>query len=126
MNIVFEYPSWFLIFCLLAGTAYSFVLYRRDRKLSEVSPWIIRAMAAFRFLAITILCFLLLSPLLKTVNRTTEKPVIIIAQDNSESLIAGKDSAYYRNDYKQALKKLADALSENYDLHIYSFADRVK
>ncbi|MFL5763644.1 MAG: hypothetical protein ACJ77K_06850 [Bacteroidia bacterium] len=126
MSLVFESPSWFLLFCILAGALYSFVLYRRDKKFSESSPWIVKIMSLFRFLVVTILCILLLSPLLKTVNRTTEKPVIIIAQDNSESLVAGKDSVYYKGDYKRSLQKLADALADNYDLHIYSFADRIK
>jgi hypothetical protein len=126
MNIVFDYPTWFIAFCFLAGAAYAFILYRKDKKFSETSVWIVRVMAAFRFLVVTILSFLLLSPLLKTVNRTTEKPLIIIAQDNSESLVAGKDSAFYRNEYRQALQKLADALSDNYELRIYSFADRIK
>ncbi len=126
MNIVFEYPSWFIIFCLLAGLAYAFVLYRKDKKLSEIPSLVINIMAAFRFFVITILCFLLLSPLLKTVNRSVEKPVIIIAQDNSESLLATKDSSFYKKEYKQNLQKLMDVLSEKYEVRSYTFADKIK
>lgn len=126
MNIVFEYPSWFIIFCLLAGIIYAYILYRNDKKFSDISIWIVRLMAAFRFLVVTILCFLLLSPLLKTVNRSVEKPVIIIAQDNSESLVAGKDSSFYKNDYKLNLQKLMDVLGEKYEVRSYSFADKIK
>jgi hypothetical protein len=126
MNIVFEYPSWFILFCLLAGSAYAFVLYRKDKKFSESSPWIIRSMAAFRFLSVTILSFLLLSPLLKTVNREVEKPVIIVAQDNSQSLLMNKDSTFYRMEYKQKLQKLIDQLSGKYTVYTYTFADHVK
>ncbi|MCW3072761.1 MAG: hypothetical protein JWO44_2651 [Bacteroidetes bacterium] len=126
MNIVFEYPSWFILFCLIAGFAYAFILYRKDKKFSESSVWIIRSMAAFRFLAVTILSFLLLSPLLKTVNREVEKPVIIVAQDNSQSLLMNKDSAFYRTEYKQKLQKLIDELSGKYTVFTYTFADHVK
>ncbi|MCW3084057.1 MAG: hypothetical protein JWP12_1423 [Bacteroidetes bacterium] len=126
MNIVFEYPSWFILFCLLAGAAYAFLLYRKDKKLSEVATWIIRTMAVFRFLAVTLLALLLLSPLLKTINREVEKPVIIVAQDNSESLIAGKDSAFYKKEYKEKLQKLMDQLGDKYEVRAYSFADNVK
>jgi hypothetical protein len=83
-------------------------------------------MATFRFLAVSILAFLLLSPLLKTVNREVEKPVIIIAQDNSQSLVVNKDSAFYRNEYKQALQKLVDELKDKYTVFTYTFADKVK
>lgn len=83
-------------------------------------------MAVFRFLVVTILCILLLSPLLKTVNRSTEKPVVIIAQDNSESLVVTKDSNFYKKEYKQNLQKLIEILSEKYDVRTYSFADKIK
>ena len=126
MNVVFEYPSWFIIFCLLAGAAYAFILYRKDKKFSEISIWLVRTMAAFRFLVVTFLCFLLLSPLLKTVSRSTEKPVIIIAQDNSESLVVSKDSAFYKKEYKESLQKLINVLGEKYDVRTYSFADKIK
>ncbi len=126
MNLVTEYPLWFTLFCILAGFAYSFVLYRKDKSLGELSVWLVRLMATFRFIVITILSFFLLSPLLKTINRSIEKPVIIIAQDNSESIVVGKDSAFYRNEYKQNLQKLSDELSDKYEVRSYSFADKIK
>jgi hypothetical protein len=126
MNLVFEYPFWFSFFCLLTGFAYAFFLYRKDKRLSEISLWMIRSMAIFRFLAITVLSFLLLSPLLKTVNCEVEKPVIIVAQDNSQSLIVGKDSTFYKKEYKQNLQKLINELGDKYEVRAYSFADKVK
>ncbi|MCX6296492.1 MAG: hypothetical protein NTX97_10575, partial [Bacteroidetes bacterium] len=126
MNIIFEYTSWLIIFCLLAGLAYALVLYRKDKKLSEIPVWVINLMAAFRFSCISILCFLLLSPLLKTVNRSVEKPIIIIAQDNSESLLATKDSSFYKKEYKQNLQKIMNVLSEKYEVRSYTFADKIK
>ncbi|MDO9187905.1 MAG: hypothetical protein Q7W13_17995 [Bacteroidia bacterium] len=126
MNIVTEYPIWFILFCIVAGIIYTGILYYRDKKLNELSVWMVRLMAAFRFSVVTILSFLLLSPLLKTVNREVEKPVIIVAQDNSESLIAGKDSAFYKKEYKQNLQKLINELDDKYEVRLYSFADKVK
>ncbi|MDF2436766.1 MAG: hypothetical protein K0Q95_1142 [Bacteroidota bacterium] len=126
MNLVFEYPWYFSLFCLLAGFVYAFLLYRKDSKFNDSSVWLVRGMAALRFLAVTILSFLLLSPLLKTVNRQVEKPIIIIAQDNSQSLIINKDSAFYKLEYKQRLSKLIDDLKGKYNVVSYSFADKVK
>lgn len=126
MNIVFEYPSWFILFCIIAGFIYAFILYRKDKKLTESSKWIIRTMAAFRFLTVSILSFLLLSPLLKTLDRQVEKPVIILAQDNSQSLVVNKDSAFYRTEYKQKLKKLLADLNEKYAVYSYTFGDKIK
>ncbi|MES2592051.1 MAG: hypothetical protein V4608_09215 [Bacteroidota bacterium] len=126
MNIITEYPIWFVSFCIIAGLAYAGVLYYRDKKLNELSLWMVRLMGIFRFLIVTILSFLLLSPLLKTVNREVEKPVIVIAQDNSESLVVGKDSGFYKTEYKQNLQKLIDELDNKYEVRLYSFADKIK
>ncbi len=126
MNILTEYPFWLIIFCVLAGFAYSFVLYRKDASLNEINIWLLRLMALFRFLVISFLSFFLLSPFIKTVNRNVEKPVIIVAQDNSESVTAGKDSNYYRKDYKLSLQKFIEELSDKYEVRTYSFADKVR
>lgn len=126
MNLITEYPLWFSLFCLLAGFVYSFILYKKDKSLSELSIWLVRLMATFRFIVITILCFFLLSPLLKTINKNIEKPVIIVAQDNSESIIVGKDSSFYKKEYKQNLQKFIDELNDKYEVRTYSFADKIK
>lgn len=114
------------MFCILAGAAYAAVLYFRDKKLSEVSLAVIRLMAVFRFMSITLLSFLLLSPLIKTIKRTVEKPVVVIAQDNSESLVAGKDSAFYKKEYKEKLQKLINELEDKYEVRTFSFADKIQ
>ena len=126
MNLIFEYPSWFLLFCIAAGIIYAGVLYFRNKKLKEFSHLTIRLMAVFRFFVITILAFFLLSPLLKSVIREVEKPIIIIAQDNSESIGVGKDSIFIKNEYKQNVQKLIDELESKYEVLLYSFADKVK
>ncbi len=126
MNIITEYPIWFFLFCLLAGFSYSIFLYWKDKKLNETSIWLTRLMATFRFFAVTVLSFLLLSPLLKSTNREVEKPIIIIAQDNSESLIVGKDSSFIKKEYKEKLQKLINDLGDKYEVRTYSFADKIK
>jgi len=126
MSIVTEYPIWFVFFCFIAGAAYAVALYRNDKKLIEANKWSIRLMAFFRFVTVTVLSFLLLSPLIKTIKREVEKPVIIIAQDNSESIAGVKDSAFIHTNYKQKLLALTNALTDKYDVKLYSFADRIK
>ncbi len=94
--------------------------------MSELSVWTVRTLSIFRFLVITLLSFFLLSPFLKSINRTVEKPVIILAQDNSESIIVGKDSSFYRTEYKKNLQSMIDELNEKYEVRTYSFADKTK
>ena len=125
MSIILDYPIWFIFFCLLAGAIYSFILYRNEKKFDEVPAWIKRLMMFFRFVALTIIAFFLLSPLIKTISREVEKPIIIIAQDNSESIIIGKDSSFYRNEYPKLLNELLAEISDKYDTSFYSFGDKI-
>ncbi|HET6991934.1 MAG TPA: hypothetical protein VFJ43_11450, partial [Bacteroidia bacterium] len=83
-------------------------------------------MASFRFIVVFFLAFLLMSPLLKTVFREVEKPVIVIAQDESQSLVMGKDSSFNRNEYPQKLQHLIDALSDKFNVVTYSFGDKFR
>ena len=124
-KIITEYPWWFSFFCLLAGAAYSFVLYSKEKKFSELSVWTLRLMAIFRFKVVAILAFLLLSPLIKTQTRELEKPILLIAQDNSESLIIGKDSSYYKNEYKKQVDDFIEKASNKFDVQFYSFGDKI-
>jgi hypothetical protein len=126
MNIILEYPWYFTAFCFLLAAGYSLLLYRRNKLLSDVPLWLKRFMAAFRFTAVFILSFLLLSPLLRNISRQVEKPVIIVAQDNSESLVAGKDSSFYRNEYREKLRSLIASLGDKYEIRSYSFADKIR
>lgn len=126
MKLISEYPWWFYIFCLLLGALYAFVLYWRDNRFSEIGKTARRTMTALRFVAVSLIAFLLLSPLIRTVFRTVEKPLIVIAQDNSESIVVGKDSSFYRNEYKAALSKLIDDLGDEFEVKTYSFGDRVE
>src|SRR4051812_47331046 len=126
INLVTEQPLWFLIFCILLGVVFAWLLYRNDARSMELSSLLRRLLFALRFIFITVLSFLLLSPLLKTLTRQTEKPIIIIAQDNSESIIVNKDSSFYKNEYAQKMNALTEQLKKKFDVHTVSFGDRVK
>lgn len=123
MTLVFEYPSWFILLCILLGGIYAGILYRRDRRLEGVAQSLIYVMAAFRFLAVTIIAILILTPLLKSNFREVEKPIVVIAHDNSESVIVNNDSAFYKNEYKEAYNKLKKQLADKYELTSFAFSE---
>lgn len=123
LSIVTEAPSWFTLLCLLTGGVYAALLYFRDRKYEGISKRILYFLSFLRFITVSLLAFLLLSPLLKTIFREVEKPVIVIATDHSESIVSGKDSAYYQNEFIPELVKLEQSLSEKFTVVHYSFGD---
>jgi len=126
VNIILSYPSWYILLCVALGAGYAMLLYFREKQLTEISTVVKYILAAFRGFAVFILAFLLLEPLLKAENKTIEKPVIVIAQDNSESLLLSKDSSYYKEKYLQQLEELEKSLSEKYDVKIYTIGSELR
>ncbi|MCX6233839.1 MAG: hypothetical protein NT175_03830 [Bacteroidetes bacterium] len=124
LSIVIDYSGWFILLCLLTGALFSVILYLRNRK-DELPVWMHNLLGVIRFISISLIAFLLLSPLLKSITRSYEKPVIIFAQDNSQSVIAGKDSTYYLHAYPEAIDILISDLKKDYDVSLYTFGDGV-
>lgn len=124
MSLITEYPTWFIIFCITLGVLYAGILYYRNRH-EEFSVATLRWLSVLRFLAVFIISFLLLSPLVKSIFRKTEQPVIILAQDNSSSMVIGEDSGYYRNAYQEAFRGVVNDLEDDYEVRTYTFGDHV-
>jgi len=94
--------------------------------MSDVKPFVNRLLTALRFLSTTIIAFLLLAPMVKMSIHKKEKPLVIFAQDNTESIYYNKDSAFYRGEYKASVKSLIDELSKDYELRLYDFGERLQ
>jgi hypothetical protein len=110
---------------VLAGLAYAGALYFRDRFNRTYGTPLATLLGVFRFVAVTLLAFFILKPVIRSTERIVEKPVIVIAQDNSGSLVSGKDSAFYKNAYRDQLKQLAAQFGEDYEVRTFQFGDGV-
>jgi hypothetical protein len=125
LRLTTEYPIWLIVFCLALAGAGSYLLYRNDKSFKDIPVWAGRIMIMLRFTSVFIITLLLLSPLIRSLKKYIEKPVIILAQDNSESVVMNKDSAYYRKGFKSGLQELAGRLSEKYEVNSYSFGHNI-
>jgi len=124
VSIITEYPSWFLIFCLLAGLGYSFFLYHKRNP--DLNKFVHYSLFALRFAIVSLLCLFLLGPLLKSTSTYTEKPIVIIAADNSASIAKNKDSVFYKREFPAQLKDLAAQLGDKYEVRFVKFASDVQ
>ncbi len=118
---------WFLLLCLALGAGYAALLYYKDSAFDEKasgSKFWKYAMSGFRFVAVTILAVLLLSPFFRTRNTQQFKPIIAVINDNSESIKngLGKDTAAYR----QKISALIEKLGEKYQVAEFSAGDRLR
>ncbi len=123
MNITIEYPWWYLFLCLFIGASYSSILYFNNKKNQDLSTLLARFLFLLRLLFVSLIAFFLLSPLLESTYQITEKPIIILAQDNSSSVRLRTDSLYYSGDYKGQLQDLIETLEKKHEVHSYKIGE---
>jgi len=107
--------------CLALGLFYAWVLYRNNKNLDKKLQY---SLTVIRVLVVTAIAWLLFAPLIKTLNYTLDKPVIIIGQDNSLSVGQVKAPGFDEKQYEQNLKALQDKLSDKYEVKTYHFSDQ--
>ncbi|MEZ4992447.1 MAG: hypothetical protein R2824_18630 [Saprospiraceae bacterium] len=110
---------------MLLGLGFALALYYRDKTFREQAPWLNWLLGALRFLLVTVISALLLTPLLRSLQTETKKPLVILAQDNSESVAAAMTDVQ-RQSYEQSIQQLANALSDEYEFKEYSFGSEVR
>lgn len=114
-------PIEYTLLAIAAGLLYAGVLYWRNPK-SRFSSSLSYGLFFLRFVVVSVLAFLLLMPMIKSTRYFEEKPTLIMAMDNSESMtLKGKDTAALQNDWKT----LQDRLSDEFALKKYTFSEDV-
>ena len=124
LNLVTEYPSWFLLFCILTGAAFSTGLYFRQRR-TDISSRLLWTLVIIRFFAVSLISFLLLTPLIRRTVRQVEKPVIVIGVDGSASMVTTRDSSLILKNLPGELEKLIRNLSGRFTVKTYTFGDHL-
>ncbi|NOX85527.1 MAG: hypothetical protein GXO86_06135, partial [Chlorobi bacterium] len=122
-DLIIGYPWWSLLIVILTGLIVAGLLYYRN-KANKLSTFLTVLLFIVRFLAVTLLAFLLLSPFLKTRIKNLEKPIVIIGIDNSKSIVLNKDSTFYRNVFTAQMKNLEDKLSDKYEVDTWLFGKK--
>jgi hypothetical protein len=75
-----------VLFCIIAGILFAGILYYKSKKDGFEQPKRY-LMAGLRFLSVFLISFLLLAFLLKIERKRTEKPIVVLLHDNTESLV---------------------------------------
>ncbi|MDF1695189.1 MAG: hypothetical protein P1U56_05130 [Saprospiraceae bacterium] len=124
-EITFQYPSWYIVLCVLLGLIYAGALYYKDDKFSESPGWSKWVMAFLRMLAVTGISLLLLTPLIKTISEDVKQPIVIIGEDNSQSIVANLTPE--ATDAKKAeINQIAESLEEKYEVKRLVFGDKIE
>ena len=125
--------GWWAVACLLLGLLYAWLIYRQPVSLGNTFRNIL---FTIRAIAVFVLSFLLLAPLVRSVSYQPQKPLVLILQDNSESIklfpAQPKPSRQGRasenkkvspsgGDLEGALAGIKSALGDNYDVREFNF-----
>ncbi len=109
------------------GAIYALILYYKEHSFKDPSPnlkRIIIVLGVTRFVLVTIIAILLLSPLVKARFTQIEKPIVAIVQDNSSSLanfFGSEDSV----SYVQKINALADELQGDFEVRKFGFGNEL-
>jgi len=109
---------------MVTGTVYALILYYRNKS-DELNVNLKRVLAVLRGVGVTLLAFLLLSPLVRSVTEWVDKPVIVFLQDESSSVFVPQDSLLW-SAYLSDSRKLLAELSENYQVDVYAFGEKIR
>lgn len=116
-EIVSQTPAWYILLCVGLGIALAVLYYIRA---SIFSPAQKRILALVRGILGALVAFLLLNPLIKTVNSLILKPKVVVLVDNSRSMRSGGDLKQAGAGL-EALKK--DIEKKGYELEIRNLDD---
>ena len=122
MGLISGYPLWLIIVCIALGAVYAIVLYT-GKKSKKWRPGIRYLLFSLRFVVVTLLAFFLLEPLVRLNVKVSNDPVLIVAFDNSKSMIASADSVFVKTKLPVMIDDWLDGMENNLEIARYHFSD---
>jgi len=109
--------GWWTPVCLLLGLLYAWLMYRQPVSLGKGARY---GLFALRTIAVFIISFLLIAPLVRSIAYNPQKPLVLIAQDNSESIKLFKNNSLSLGEgWGEVLKQ---QLGDQYDVREFNFS----
>jgi len=123
-SLSFQYPSFYIVLVLLIAALFTGLLYFRNSKQKDIPPHIQITLGVLRFVSIALIGFLLLGPLIKRTETEIQKPIVLVAMDNSASIGQVHDSLFLAN-LMNDLQGVNDNLKEEYEFRFYHFGEQM-
>ena len=108
---------------IFTGLCYASLLYIFNKS-QHYGKTLTTILFTFRTIAVGILILLFFNPYIKKKNNKIEPATIVIAQDNSNSLVLTKDSIFYKKNYLLILDSLINNLKESFIVDKYLFGNK--
>ena len=118
-------PIWMVLVALAVGVALAMALYFKNKKQHYGKPLTI-ALFALRTLIGAIVTLLLFNPYIRQRVSVVEQPTVVLAHDNSASLVLSKDSTFFKTDYPVQIEDFRQALKQDLQVDEYLFGQEVR
>lgn len=126
VKIISDTPWYLFLLCFLIGALFALLLYYKDKKTGELTSLIQRILFGTRAICITLICILLTNLFLKRINNRSENPIILVAIDNSTSIVSGKDSATLSKSLQESIQLLNASLGKQFTIKQLLFGERTR
>lgn len=126
VKIISDTPWYLFVLCFSVGIALTLLLYYKEKKTSELSVAIQRILLGLRAICVTLICILPTNLFIKHINNRSENPIILVAIDNSTSIVSGKDSVALSNQLQQQINTLTEGLAKRFTIKKLLFGERVR
>ncbi len=123
--MVFEYSYGWILPAILLALAVAYFKFKKLSTLPDIATGMVLLISGLRFLVVFTLLFFLLNPSISILHQIKEKPLFIVAQDNSVSVVKSKDSVYYQHEYRESLENTVNKLQEKYEVVRLTFGESV-
>ncbi|MBU6332323.1 MAG: hypothetical protein KGQ80_07935 [Bacteroidetes bacterium] len=114
-------PLWLLL-APLGGALFAWFFYRNTKsKLSRA--WFQYPLVLLRGIVVSLVILLLLNPFLKTQRKRVDRPLLVVAIDESQSMLFHNDSLQQTSQLQNWLKEAKNQLGDGFDLRVMGFGD---
>jgi hypothetical protein len=109
-----------ILLALFVAAGISYLLYFRNSQNSGLSFSRKSFLAVVRFVSLFLIFLFLLSPLIESVKKIRQLPILAVAFDNSQSVKP------YGSSFENFKRNLRERFSENYQLEFWTFGEKTK
>ena len=117
----------FLILIATVSFLLSFFLYFfNERKHNDISFINKLFLFFFRFISFFLILLFTLNPYIESKVQISEKPTLVIFQDNSMSIPSNKDSLFYKTDYIELIESFISKIENKYNVEFLLFGENIR
>ena len=118
-------PFWMYLVAAGMGIAFALLLYFKNKKQHYGKPLTV-VLFVLRALIGGVVTMLLFNPYIRQKVSKVEQPIVVLAHDNSASIVLSKDSMYYKESYPTQIAAFEERLKKNFQVDEYLFGQEVR